>query len=301
MTMEKLAALKKGDKVMIVSTARKISEEEIRPAIEVLNKWGLIVVLGENLYGESDQFSGTTEERTSDFQRALDDEMVKAVFCARGGYGTVKIIDELDFSRFIKYPKWIVGYSDVTVLHNHVNQNYNIQSLHATMPINFPTNSKESLESLENVLFGEGMNYEFGTHELNKNGKAQGILVGGNLSIIYSLTGTKSQIDTKGKILFLEDLDEYLYHVDRMMMNMQRAGILEGLAGLIVGGMSDMNDNDIPFGKTAVEIISDAVKQYDYPVCFNFPAGHIDDNRALIMGGDVDLEVEEKCSLRSNS
>ncbi len=148
---------------MIVSTARKISEEEIRPTIEVLNKWGLIVVLGENLYGESDQFSGTTEERTSDFQRALDDEMVKAVFCARGGYGTVKIIDELDFSRFIKYPKWIVGYSDVTVLHNHVNQNYNIQSLHATMPINFPTNSKESLE---NVLFGEGMNYEFGTHEL---------------------------------------------------------------------------------------------------------------------------------------
>ena len=296
--MEKPATLKKGDKVAIVSTARKISEEEIRPAIEVLNKWGLIVVLGENLYNEDNQFSGSTEQRANDLQEALDDETVKAVFCARGGYGTVKIIDELDFSKFIKDPKWIVGYSDVTVLHNHINENFNIQTLHATMPINFPTNTNESLESLKAVLFGEELSYEFEAHQLNKKGTAEGILVGGNLSIIYSLTGTKSQLNTSGKILFIEDLDEYLYHVDRMMMNLKRAGMLEELSGLIVGGMSGMNDNDIPYGKTANEIILDTVSGYNYPVCFDFPAGHLDDNKTLIMGGKVALNVGENCSLK---
>ena len=295
--MQKPLHLKQGDKVAIISTARKISEKEIEPAIEMLNKWGLIVVLGENLFKEDHQFSGTTKERTSDLQKALDDEMVKAVFCARGGYGTVQIIDELDFTKFVNSPKWIVGYSDVTVLHNQINQNFGIQTLHATMPINFPTNTKESLESLRKALFGEELNYDFDAHELNRNGSVEGILVGGNLSIIYSLTGTNSQIDTKDKILFLEDLDEYLYHVDRMMQNLKRAGLLENLAGLIVGGMSDMNDNDIPYGKSAIEIILDAVKEYSYPVCFDFPAGHIDNNRALVMGKNVKLVVDESCSL----
>ena len=299
--MQKPTHLKKGDKVMIVSTARMISEEEIRPAVEVLNKWGLIVVLGENLFKESHQFSGTTEQRVNDLQKALDDEMTKAVFCARGGYGTVKIIDELDFSRFIKYPKWIVGYSDVTVLHNHINQNFNIQTLHATMPVNFLTNTTESLESLQNALFANEISYDFEVHQLNQKGSAENVLVGGNLSIIYSLTGTKSQINTKDKILFLEDLDEYLYHVDRMIMNLKRAGILDNLAGLIVGGMSDMNDNDIPYGKTANEIILDAVKEYDYPICFDFPAGHIDDNSAIVMGANVKLVVGENCSLKFSS
>ena len=301
MTMEKPAYLKKGDKVMIVSTARKIVEEEISPAIELLNKWGLIVVLGENLFKEDHQFSGTTLERTSDFQRALDDEMVKAVFCARGGYGTVKIIDELDFTKFCNDPKWIVGYSDVTVLHNHIHTNLNIQTLHATMPINFASNSEECLESLKSGLFGEGLNYQFDAHELNKNGEAEGLLVGGNLSIVYSLTGTKSALNTDGKILFLEDLDEYLYHVDRMMMNLKRAGMLAKLSGLIIGGMSDMNDNDIPYGKTALEIIADATKEYNYPVCYGFPAGHIDDNRTLIMGEKVVLSIGDNCSLNFNS
>ncbi len=296
--MEKPPHLKKGDKVMIVSTARKVSEAEIRPAVEVLNKWGLIVVLGENLYGENDQFSGTTEERIKDMQRALDDEMVKAVFCARGGYGTVKIIDELDFTRFIEFPKWIVGYSDVTVMHNHINENFKLQTLHATMPINFSSNTNESIDSLRETLFGKELSYEFDGHELNRKGNAEGILVGGNLSIIYSLTGTDSQLTTTGKILFMEDLDEYLYHVDRMMVNLQRAGILKGLSGLIVGGMSDMNDNEIPYGKSAVEIIVDAVKEYDYPVCFGFNAGHLDDNMTLIMGERVVLNVEESCSLK---
>lgn len=296
--MEKPVYLKKGDKVSIVSTARKISEEEIKPAIEVLNNWGLEVVLGDNLFNEDNQFSGTTKQRTDDLQKALDDVSIKAIFCARGGYGTVKIIDELDFTKFREVPKWIVGYSDVTVLHNHINQNFNIQTLHATMLINFSSNAKKSLDSLRIALFGEELHYEFDAHQLNKNGEAKGQLIGGNLSIIYSLTGTKSQLNTAGKILFIEDLDEYLYHIDRMMMNLKRAGMLENLSGIIVGGMSDMNDNVIPFGKTANEIILESIKEYNYPVCFGFPAGHIDDNRTLIMGAQVKLEVEEKCSLK---
>jgi len=295
--MQKPNRLKKGDKVVIISTARKISEEEIRPALNLLENWGLEVVLGNNLFKEEHQFSGTTNERVKDFQEALDDSTIKAIFCARGGYGTVKIIDEIYFSKFIESPKWIVGYSDVTVLHNHINQNFNIDTLHATMPINFKTNTQESLGSLKKALFGEDLNYEFDTNQLNRKGDAEGILVGGNLSIIYSLTGTSSQIDTAGKILFIEDLDEYLYHVDRMMMNLKRTGMLADLSGLIVGGMSDMNDNTILYGKSAKEIILDAVSDYSYPVCFDFPAGHLDDNRTLIMGGDAQLIVGEKCRL----
>jgi muramoyltetrapeptide carboxypeptidase len=296
--MEKPASLKKGDKVVIISTARKISKEEVTPAIDLLSKWGLEVVLGENLFGEDNQFSGTKNQRTSDLQVALDNEKIKAVFCARGGYGTVKIIDELDFSNFINNPKWIVGFSDVTVLHNHINQNFNMETLHATMPINFSTNTKESLESLHQALFGEELSYEFDAHSLNRKGSAEGVITGGNLSIVYSLTGTTSQIDTAGKILFIEDLDEYLYHIDRMMMNLKRAGMLSNLAGLIVGGMSDMNDNAVPYGKSAKEIINDAVSTYNYPVCYGFPAGHINNNKSLVMGRKVVLKVEEKCSLK---
>jgi len=203
----------------------------------------------------------------------------------------------LDFSNFVKSPKWIIGYSDVTVLHNHINQNFDIQTLHAAMPFGFKDNTSEALASIKKALFGENLVYQFNTHLLNINGVAQGELVGGNLSIIYCLTGTKSQLNTKGKILFLEDLDEYLYHIDRMMMNLDRAGMLKNLAGLVVGGMTDMNDNAVPYGKTAKEIILDAVREYNYPVCFDFYAGHINDNRALIMGAKVELSVSDTCQL----
>ncbi|MGB0887160.1 MAG: S66 peptidase family protein [Vicingaceae bacterium] len=296
--MEKPSSLKQGDKIVILSTARKISEKELEPAVNVFKSWGLEVVFGANLFQEEHQFAGTAEQRASDFQVALDDEDVRAIICARGGYGTVKIIDEIDFSNFKTNPKWVVGYSDVTVLHNHINQNFKIETLHATMPINFSTNSQESLESLKKTLFGSELNYDFDKHQLNRNGVGKGKVVGGNLSILYSLTGTNSQLNTAGKILFLEDLDEYIYHIDRMMLNLKRAGILADLAGLIVGGMSDMNDNTIPFGKTAKEIIKEAVAEYNYPVCFDFPAGHIDDNRTLIMGREAELIVSEKCSLK---
>ena len=213
--MEKPRYLRKGDKIAIVATARKIKLAELQPAIDVLNNWGLEVILGKNLWNEEYQFAGTTEQRTQDLQQALDDKNINAIFCARGGYGTVKIIDSIDFTEFKKHPKWIVGYSDVTVLHNHINQNFNIQTLHATMPINFSTNSAESLQSLKNALFGEKLSYQFDTHLLNRKGEAAGELVGGNLSIIYSLTGTNSILNTASKILFIEDLEEYLYHIDR--------------------------------------------------------------------------------------
>lgn len=295
--MQKPPNLKQGDKIVIVSTARKLSLEELQPGIEVLKSWGLEVVLGSNLFEEDNQFAGTTKQRTEDFQNALDDESIEAIFCARGGYGTVKIIDQLDFTRFIKNPKWIIGYSDVTVLHNHINENFNVQTLHAAMPFGFKDNTEESLNSIKKVLYGEQLSYEFDKHPFNRNGEANGELVGGNLSILYSLTGTKSQINTNGKILFLEDLDEYLYHIDRMMMNLDRAGMLSNLAGLVVGGMTDMNDNTVPYGKTAKEIIQQTVSKYDYPVCFDFYAGHLNDNRALPMGGKALLKVDDKCSL----
>lgn len=282
--------LKKGDKIGIVACARKISKEELQPAIDILQNWGLEVVLGKNVFNAEHQFSGTDEERAADLQSMLDDTSIKAVISARGGYGTVRIIDKLNFSTFKKHPKWIIGYSDITVLHSHIH-NMGIQTLHATMPINFKVN-EEATETLRKSLFGEKIHYSFEPHALNKNGKAEGILVGGNLSLLYALCGSNSDIDTKGKILFIEDLDEYLYHIDRMMMNLKRSGKLSGLTGLIVGGMSDMKDNAVPFGKTAEAIILDAVKEYNYPVCFHFPCGHIDRNLAIILGKKVELTLE---------
>lgn len=291
--MEKPQALKIGDKISIISTARKISLEEVQPAINLLTEWGLEVVLGENLFAEDHQFAGTKVQRLADLQQALNNDEIKAVFCARGGYGTVQLIDEIDFSHFKKQPKWIVGYSDVTVLHNHINQHFGIATLHATMPINFKTNTTEALQSLKDALFGNTLNYQCASHAYNRLGEAKGELVGGNLSILYSLTGTASQINTEGKILFLEDLDEYLYHIDRMMQNLKRAGMLHGLKGLLIGGMTDMNDNTIPYGHSAIDIIKNIVSEYDFPVAFGFPAGHLADNRTLIMGDEVVLKVEE--------
>lgn len=287
--------LQKGDTVAIVSTARKISSDKIIPAIKLVEKWGLHVIIGETIGSEENQFAASDEKRIDDFQQMLDNPKVKAIWCARGGYGTVRIIDKLDFSEFKKYPKWIVGYSDITVLHSHIH-NFGIETLHATMPINIENNSEQALETLKRGLFGKNLSYEFTSLEKNKSGNASAELVGGNLSILYSLLGSKSVIKTAGKILFMEDLDEYLYHIDRMCMNLKRNGYFKNLKGLVVGGMSDMLDNEIPFGKTAEEIILDCVSEYDFPVVFNFPAGHLDDNRTLILGRKVTLEVGENTS-----
>ena len=285
--------LKPGDKIGIVSTARKISREELQPAVACFEKEGFEIVFGKNLFKELKQFSGTDDERAEDFQLMMDNTEIKAILCARGGYGTVRIIDKLDFTIFRKTPKWICGFSDVTVLHSHIWQNFEIETIHSIMPVQLKKLGGESdaAKTLLKSLKGEGLNYPFPAHPLNRTGNAEAILVGGNLSILYSLLGSVSDIDTAGKILFIEDIDEYLYHIDRMMMAMKRAGKLDKLKGLVIGGMSDMKDNAIPFGKTSEEIILDAVKEYGFPVCFNFPAGHIDANCALYLGRKVKLEV----------
>jgi muramoyltetrapeptide carboxypeptidase len=287
--------LKPGDKIAFISTARKISPEELITAVDYFYKWGFEVVYGKNLLKEENQFAGSDKERAEDLQWALDDVNIKAVICARGGYGTVRIIDRIDFSRFASKPKWIIGYSDITVLHEHIHTNFGIESLHATMPVNFPTdgNENEALISLKKAILSEKLHYKIPSYPLNRSGIASGILVGGNLSILYSLIGSPSDMNTDGKILFIEDLDEYLYHIDRMMMNLKRNGKLAKLAGLIVGGMSEMKDNTVPYGKTAEEIIADAVTEYHYPVCFQFPCGHQQDNRALIIGRRAQLKVDE--------
>lgn len=285
-------ALQRGDTVAIIATARKITREDIQPAIDLLEQWGLNAVVGKTIGLDNHQFAGTDEDRARDLQQALDDYAVKAIWCARGGYGTVRIIDAIDFSTFKKNPKWLLGFSDVTALHSHIH-NLGIQTLHSIMPITVDDNTPEALESLHKALFCEPITYKIPTSEFNRVGQATGELVGGNLSMLYSILGSESAIKTDGKILFIEDLDEYLYHVDRMMMNLKRNGYFDKLKGLVVGGMTKMNDNTIPFGKNAIEIILDNTKEYDFPICFDFPAGHIKDNRTLCLGKQAALTVTE--------
>ncbi|MFL5765752.1 MAG: LD-carboxypeptidase [Bacteroidia bacterium] len=289
--------LKKGDRIAIVAPARKISPEELQPGIDVLKSWGLEVVTGKNLFHADHQFSGTDKERADDLQQSLDDPSIKAVISARGGYGTMRIIDQLNFSKFKSSPKWIIGFSDITVLHSHIHQ-LGIETMHAKMMYNFAKDDASS-ESLRKALFGEKLGYAFPSHPGNRGMTVNAPLVGGNLSLIYALNGSASDLDTNGKILFLEDLDEYYYHIDRMMLSLDRAGKLKGLAGLLVGGMTEMKDNAIPFGKNAEEIITDAVRKYNYPVCFNFPAGHIDNNNTLFLGRNVMLEMSAAQSVLS--
>jgi len=290
------AYLAKGDTILLIATARKISEEELNPAISELKKWGLKVELGPNIYKSRHQFAGTDQQRASDLQWAIDHPKAKAILIARGGYGTIRIMDKVRLKDLRRNPKWVIGYSDVTALHSELN-NIGIASLHATMPINFEK-SKAATASLKNALFGENFNYPFKPNILNRTGTCEGELVGGNLSLLYALSGTENDLYTKNKILFIEDLDEYLYHIDRMVLQLKRSGKLKKLKGLIVGGMSDMKDNTIPFGKNAEQIILEAVSEYDYPVCFGFPAGHIKDNFAMYFGRNARLTVtKSKVSL----
>ncbi|WP_460574409.1 S66 peptidase family protein [Flavobacterium koreense] len=283
--------LKKGDTVAIVATARKNIEDNLKPAISWLKNWGLEVVVGSTIGLDNNQLAGTDEQRAADFQEQLDNPNIKAIWCVRGGYGTVRMIDLLDFTKFKQSPKWIVGFSDVTVLHSHLNT-MGYASIHGIMPVSSKA-SEEAKETLRKALFGEHIEYTVPCEFMNKYGTAKGELVGGNLSILYSLFGSPSAIDCSDKILFIEDLDEYLYHIDRMMMNLKRNGCLESLKGIIVGGMTKMKDNEIPWGKNALEIIQDVTKNYNIPVIYNFPAGHMADNRALIFGKQVTMEVND--------
>lgn len=288
-------SLQKGDTIAIVSTARKNIDDNLKPAIDLLHSWGLEVVIGKTIGLDNNQLAGTDAERAADFQQQLDNPNIKAIWCVRGGYGTVRMIDLLDFTKFKQSPKWIVGFSDVTVIHSYIN-NLNIATIHGAMPITVGKASVESIESLRKSLFGESLNYEIPFDAANRLGNTKGEIVGGNLSILYSLMGSNAQIDCKGKILFIEDLDEYLYHIDRMMMSLKRCGCFDGLNGLIVGTMTKMKDNDIPWGKNANQIIEDVTKGYSFPVLYNFPAGHFRDNRALIFGKQVSLEINKGTS-----
>ncbi|MCG2430082.1 S66 peptidase family protein [Aequorivita xiaoshiensis] len=290
--------LQKGDTIAIVSTARKLKKKELQPALKILESWGLKAVLGKTIGAEENQFAGNEKLRAEDFQQMLDNPYIKAIWCARGGYGTVKMIDMLDFSAFQKNPKWIIGYSDVTVLHSYIH-NLGIETLHAQMCLDIENKTEAARESIRKVLFEQEYSIAFNVNTYNKTfqqkqqlSSIQGKIVGGNLSVLYSLCGSNSAINTDGKILFIEDLDEYLYHIDRMMMNLKRNGMLANLKALIIGGMTDMHDNAIPFGKNAEEIILEAVKDYNFPVYFNFPAGHIKDNQAMIFGREVKLNSE---------
>jgi muramoyltetrapeptide carboxypeptidase len=288
--------LQPGDKIAIISTARKVSLAEMEPAITILKSWGLEVVLGKTIGADFNQFAGDDALRLADLQQMLDDDNIKAILCARGGYGTARLLDHLDFTSFSRNPKWLIGFSDVTALHAHLYK-LGFESLHAIMPILFAREgSQEALESLRRILFGEPISYTCNSHPFNRTGKGEGDLVGGNLSILHTIIGTRSDFDYSGKILFLEDLDEYLYHLDRMLVHLDRCDKLQNLAGLIIGQMSDMKDNLIPFGQDAYEIIRAHTAKYGYPVCFGFPVGHEPHNLALICGRKARLEVTEQGS-----
>ncbi len=288
--MKYAQALCQGDTVALVATARKNILPNLQPAIELLESWGLKAVIGQSIGLDNHQLAGTDAQRAADLQAQLENPEVKAIWCVRGGYGTVRMIDLVDFSVLAKQPKWIVGFSDVTVLHAHLHQ-LGLASIHGLMPVNVEKASPDALESLRKILFNEPLHYELPFQSENQLGTATGELIGGNLSILYSLMGSASQLDGDGKILFIEDLDEYLYHLDRMCMGLKRSGLFAQLSGVIVGTFSQMHDNEIPWGKSAYEILAEHLSPLNIPIAYHFPAGHIHDNRALAFGKKARLIV----------
>ena len=293
------ASLNPGDTIAIVATARKVKPHEIQPCIDYYTAKGFNIILGEHIYSEHFQFAGDDAERVSDLQAMLDNPEVKAIICARGGYGTVRIIDQLNFDKFIQNPKWLIGFSDITILHNHLH-NIGFASLHGPMAVNYIKDtesnfyiSPQNLDGTYHIITGQKVSYTFPNNIYNKTGEAKGIIVGGNLSVLYSMSNTRSDINTDGKILFLEDLDEYLYHLDRMVQWIDRSGKLKNLKALIIGDMGQMKnlDPNNPFGQTAEEIIYHTAKKYNYPICFGFPAGHGKDNQPFVLGGEVMVKI----------
>jgi muramoyltetrapeptide carboxypeptidase len=267
--------------------------EKAQSCIETLTDWGFKVIPGKTLGHQFHYFSGTDEERRNDLQRMMDDKNIDAILCGRGGYGTGRIIDKLDFTKFEKHPKWIVGFSDITVLHSHLLSNFKIASLHAPMAAAFNDGEYKNqyIQSLHDALLGKKADYKTEGNMLDQPGNARGVLVGGNLSLLVNVIGTTSDIKTKNKILFIEEIGEYIYSVDRMMYQLKRSGKLEHLKGLIIGRFSDMKDTTVPFGQTVEDAIKDLVKDYHYPVCFGFPVSHDKENYALKVGVSYKLKV----------
>lgn len=293
--------LQEGDQVAIVCPASYI-KGDIEVAITILNAWGLQVKVGKSVTSRFHQFAGTDEVRRQDLQAALDNPEIKAIFAARGGYGTVRIIDQLDFRTFEKHPKWLIGFSDITVLHSHLYHRLGVCSIHGQMPKSFGDSTKAALASLKHALFGISMDFQYTQHTFpNRSGKGCGRLIGGNLAILHSILATPSDGSYDNKILFIEDVSEQHYAIDRMLRTLKRAGKLIKLQSLIVGSFTSLKDSDPPFGQRFEEIIKDIVAEYDYPVCFDFPAGHIDNNHSLILGKEVTLRVnQEEVSLIYN-
>jgi muramoyltetrapeptide carboxypeptidase len=284
--------LKKGDTVSIVATAKAISADALDYAVQLFEARGYIVKIGKHIHQVHHQSAGTDAERLQDINEAINDTEVKAIICFRGGYGSVRIVEDILWNKLKANPKWLVGFSDVTVLHCAM-QKIGVQSIHATMPINYKDNTPEALDSLFNVLEGKSNVYEISAHANNVQGTAEAELVGGNLAILYSLLGTKYEMNYDNKLLFIEDVSEYHYNLDRMFWSLRLSGKLSQIKGLIVGGFTDMKDGVIPFGKTAYEIIAEHTTHLAIPVCYDFPVAHLNDNRAMVLGKTAKLEVME--------
>ncbi len=291
--------LQKGDTIAIVAPAGILKNRHatIQRAKNLIESWGLCVVLGDNLFNDGHHFAGSDIQRTTDFQTALDNPNIKAIWAARGGYGSVRILDKLDYEKFKKNPKWIIGYSDITAFHNHIH-NLGIETVHGMMATSLEENPKEIIEtilSFQKALFGQEISYNIPSSEFNKKGIVEGQLVGGNLAILSSMLGSESQLNTNGKVLFIEEIGEYKYSIDRMLQSLKRAGYFENLSGLIVGDISSIKKNSTQWGSSIEQLILDVVPE-KIPVLFDFPAGHNADNRALILGRKVKLSILNKVS-----
>jgi len=280
-------------KIRIIAPAKTIEKEFVLSAKTFLEGNGFEVEIGKYCLGQYNYFSGTDEERAFDFQQAIDDDSVDFILCARGGYGCIRIIDKINFTKFSKKPKLIFGFSDVTVFHNHIQSHFNLPTVHSTTPLNFNNNTNESLNSLLNIFNQQPLEYKFKAHHQNKTGRIVADVIGGNLTILHSLIGTNSDASFDGKILFIEDLAESIYAIDRIFWSLKKSGKLNGILGLIVGGFTNINDTNPSFGQTVNDLILEHAKHLNIPICFDFPAGHIDDNRAIILGHKAELIVSE--------
>ena len=291
--------LKSGDTISILAPSGVLNnfDNKITKAINIFKSWGLNVVLGNHIYDKNGHFAGTDKNREKDFQKALDNKNIKAIWCARGGYGAVRIIDKLNFDNYLRNPKWIIGFSDITVIHNKLNF-LNSESIHAMMITGFEDigQNNDSLSKLKNVLFGDSLSYSITSNKNNKTGKSEGIIVGGNLTLIQSTIGSKTELKMKDKILFIEEIGEYAYHIDRMLYSLKRAGYFENCKGLIVGQISDVKKNTTDFGRSINELILDVLDEYNFPILFDFPAGHEKTNFPIILGRKVILEVSKSDS-----
>nr|WP_223266338.1 LD-carboxypeptidase [Gelidibacter gilvus] len=299
-TLVRPAYLKAGDTVAIVapSGVLKNRNAEIQNAQDLMASWGLHTVLGAHLYSESNHFAGTDAERCADFQQAMDDPTISAIWAARGGYGTVRILDKLDYTKFKKKPKWVIGYSDITALHSQLHT-LGFETIHAVMAAGISKDLKgieESVTTFKDAIFGKPLAYTLEASEYNKVGTSSGELVGGNLTLLHSMLGSNTSIDTSGKILFIEEIGEYAYHTDRMLQSLKRAGYFDNCKGVIVGDFSKVRENPTPWGSSIEQLILDALADYDFPIAFKMPAGHEDDNRAMIFGRNIELSVGKAAS-----